>query len=510
MSDSKKMVSSGGFLGWVEKIGNKIPHPIFIFLFLILLTIIVTAFMAGASVKHPGTGKEIAIVNMFSVEGLKWFLSNMSKNLTRFAPLGAVLSCMIGIGVCEESGLMKAGVTKAIGGASPTLATTIILLIGVCGNLASSPIFVIIPPLGAVVFRALGRHPLAGAACGFAGVAAGLNANLLVTPTDVTLLAISQKAAQIINPDIFLNAAGNWYFMFASTLVLVIAGVIACEKIVEPRLGKWSPDMATDPDDIGELSVVVTEDQRRGLCYAGITLVICLALLLICILPENGILRDPVKHTIVPSPFLSGILAILTVWFTVEGIAYGIGAKTIKKSADIAKMMSKSMASMGSFIVLCFFAAQFCYLFDYSNIGLWIAVKGADWLLTTGLSGINLMILFIIFCSMVNLLIGSASAKWTILAPISVPMFMRIGWSPYYTTAIYRISDSVTNSISPLEPFMPYMITLFQKYDRKAGYGTLVSVMLPFATLFLVSWVALAVVWTWLKLPLGPGAAMFM
>lgn len=351
---------------------------------------------------------------------------------------------------------------------------------------------------------------MAGAACGFAGVAAGLNANLLVTPTDVTLLGISQKAAQIINPDIALNPAGNWYFMFASTFALVVAGIIACEKIVEPRLGKWSSDMGEGADDMGEVSVVVSEDQHRGLRYAGVALIVFLALLLVCIVPENGILRDPVKHTIVPSPFLSGILPILTVWFAVEGIVYGIGAKTIKKSADIAKMMSKSMSSMGSFIVLCFFAAQFCYLFDYSNIGLWIAVKGADWLLTTGLSGIGLMVLFVVFCSMVNFLIGSASAKWTILAPISVPMFMRIGWSPYYTTAIYRIADSVTNSISPLEPFMPYMITLFQKYDRKAGYGTLVSVMLPFAALFLAFWVALAVVWTLLKLPLGPGAAMFM
>lgn len=510
MANSGKKVSSGGVLGFIERIGNKIPHPIFIFLFLIAVTLIMTVFMAGATVKHPGSGKEIVIVNMLSVEGLKWFLSNMSKNLTRFAPLGAVLSCMIGIGVCEESGLMKAGVTKAIGSASPTLATSIILLCGICGNLASSPIFVIIPPLGAVIFRALGRHPLAGAACGFAGVAAGLNANLLVTPTDVTLLGISQKAAQIINPDIALNPAGNWYFMFASTFALVVAGIIACEKIVEPRLGKWSSDMGEGADDMGEVSVVVSEDQHRGLRYAGVALIVFLALLLVCIVPENGILRDPVKHTIVPSPFLSGILPILTVWFAVEGIVYGIGAKTIKKSADIAKMMSKSMSSMGSFIVLCFFAAQFCYLFDYSNIGLWIAVRGADWLLTTGLSGIGLMVLFVVFCSMVNFLIGSASAKWTILAPISVPMFMRIGWSPYYTTAIYRIADSVTNSISPLEPFMPYMITLFQKYDRKAGYGTLVSVMLPFAALFLAFWVALAVVWTLLKLPLGPGAAMFM
>ncbi|MGN0838735.1 MAG: AbgT family transporter [Pyramidobacter sp.] len=510
MTDSAKSVSKGGFLGFIERVGNKIPHPIFIFLFLIAVTLVVSACMSGMTVRHPGTGKDVAIVNMLSAEGLKWFLANISKNLTRFTPLGAVLTCMIGIGVCDESGLMKTGVTRAIGGASPTLVTAIVMLVGICGNLASSPIFVIIPPLGAVVFRALGRHPLAGAACGFAGVAAGLSANLLVTPTDVMLLGITERSAQIIDPSVKLNVAGNWYFMFASTIVLTAAGVIACRKFVEPRLGKWTPDMASDEAAHESTTVEVGENEKRGLRYAGWACLVYIALILLTIIPANGILRDPVKHTIVPSPFLSGILAILTVWFLVEGVAYGIGARTIRKSSDVAKMMSRSMSSMGSFIVLCFFAAQFCYLFDYSKIGLWIAVKGSDWIASSGMSGISLLILFILFCSCVNFLIGSASAKWTILSPICVPMFMRIGWSPYYTTALYRIADSVTNSISPLEPFMPYMITLFQRYDRRAGYGTLVSVMLPFAALFMLFWVLLAIVWTWLKLPLGPGAAVFM
>ncbi len=507
---AKKAFTSGGFLGWIERAGNRIPHPIFIFLFLIVITLIVSAFMAGSTVQHPGTGKDVAIINMLSVQGLVWFLENMSRNLTRFAPLGAVLSCMVGIGLCEESGLMRTVVTGAIGGASPRLATAIILLIAICGNLASSPIFVIIPPLGAMVFRAVGRHPLAGAACGFAGVAAGLNANLLVTSTDILLINITEKAAQIINPEYTMNAAGNWYFMAASTVVLTIVGVFVCEKIVEPRLGKWTPDMASQDADLDEVSTEISEAQRRGLRWAGWALIVFVALLLAAVVPPQGILRDPVAGTIVPSPFLSGILAILTVWFLVEGLAYGIGAGTIKKSSDAANMMSRAMSSMGSFIVLCFFAAQFCYMFDYSNIGLWLAVKGSEWLVTVGLSGVLLIVLFILLCCALDFLIGSASAKWAILAPITVPMFMQIGWGPYYTTALYRIADSVINGISPMEPFMPYMISLFQRYDRKAGYGTLVSVMLPFSGLFLVAWIVLAIFWTWLGLPLGPGAPLFI
>lgn len=503
--------TSKGFLKWVEKAGNNIPHPVFIFLFFIICTLIASFCMEGLTIKNPGTGENLTVVNALSADGLRWFLKNIAKNFTNFPPLGAVLCCMIGIGVCDESGLMKSIIVRSMGKASPRMATIIILFVGICGNLASSPVFVIIPPLGAMIFRALGRHPLAGAACGFAGVAAGLSANVLVTSTDILLLSLTQKAAQIIDPNIQINPASNWYFMFVSTFVLVIAGTFACEKIVEPRLGKWTPEMSDNPESLGELSINTTSlDESRGLRWAGLATLFFLLLLLIAVVPSNGILRNQTTGSIVQSPFMSGILALLTIYFLLIGVCYGYGAKKITKARDAVDMMTKSMSALASFIVLCFFAAQFCYLFSYTNIGLWIAVKGSEWLLAVGLKGIPLVLLFILFCTLVNFLIGSASAKWALLAPISVPMFMSIGWSPYYTTAIYRIADSVTNSISPMEPFMPYMLSLFQQYDRKAGFGTLISVMLPFAFFFMLAWILLLIGWTLLGLPLGPGANLFL
>lgn len=418
---------------------------------------------------------------------------------------------MIGLGLAEETGLLRTVLRTSIVKAPKTLVTFIVIFSGILGNIAGSATFVVIPPLGALIFKALGRHPIAGIAAGFGGVAAGLSANLLVTPTDVLLSGLTEKAAQIIDSGAVVHPAVNWYFMIASTIVLSIVGTIVVEKVVEPRLGKYDPSEGEeDQDEEAEKLMNISKLEKKGLRNAGIATLAYLAVILCITIPKNAILRNPETGGLIPSPFLSSMIPILLIWFVVAALAYGITAKTITSLSDIEKQMTNSMKGFASFIVLCFFAAQFVEFFSYSNLGLLLSVKGAAFFSATGIKGIPLVVGFILFVTIINFLMGSSSAKWALLAPIFVPMFMQLGLSPEYTQAAYRIADSVTNCISPLEPFLPFIIICCQKYNKKAGLGTVVSSMAPIAGTFLVSWTILLVVWTLLRLPLGPGAYIGM
>jgi aminobenzoyl-glutamate transport protein len=507
-NESKK---NGGILNTIERVGNRLPHPIFIFIFMALLVVVFSVFSAGTEVVHPGTGEVKVVQSLLSRDGIVWILSSMVSNFTKFPPLGMVLVMMIGLGLAEETGLLRAVIRKMIVGAPKHLVTFIIVFSGVMGNIAGSATFVVIPPLGGMIFKALNRHPMAGIAAGFAGVAAGLSANLLITPTDVLSAGITEKAAQIIDATLLVHPAVNWYFMIASTIVLSIIGTLVVEKIVEPRLGKYDESFANLEDHSGNVELVnITDDEKKGLRNAGIATILYVALIAFMVVPQNALLRHPETGTIVPSPFLSSMISILFFWFIIIALAYGYGAKTIRCSDDIVKHMTESMKSFAGFIVLCFFAAQFVEFFAYTNLGLLLSVKGADFLKTTGFVGAPLIIGFVILVALINFLIGSSSAKWALLAPIFVPMFMQVDLSPALTQAAYRISDSVTNSISPLEPFMPYIIVLAQRYDKRSGLGTVISAMIPLALAFLISWTGLLLIWYFANLPLGPGAGIGM
>lgn len=509
-SEKKIEKKSGGVLGAIERIGNKLPHPIYIFLIMSVAVILISALASGTEIIHPGTGETQTINSLASAEGFRWILGNLVKNFTKFAPLGMVLVMMIGLGLAEETGLLRTVLRSAIVGAPKTLVTFIVIFSGIMGNIAGSATFVVIPPLGAIIFKALKRHPIAGIAAGFAGVAAGLSANLLITPTDILSAGLTESAAKIIDPNFAVHPAVNWYFMIASTFLLSIVGTIIIEKIVEPRLGKYDSSNAGESSEDDEKLMDVTVQERKGLRNAGIVTIIYFILIALMVVPTNGILRDPVKGTIVPSPFLSSMIPLLFTWFVLVALAYGITVKAIKNSNDVVKYMTNSMKGFAGFIVLCFFAAQFVEFFSYSNLGLLLAVKGAEFLEASGFVGVPLVITFIIIVSFINFFIGSSSAKWAILAPIFVPMFMQVELSPFFTQAAYRIADSVTNSISPLEPFMPFIIICAQRYDKRAGLGTVISTMLPLAIGFLASWTCLLIVWYLLNLPLGPGAFIGM
>ncbi len=488
-------------LSVIEKIGNALPHPATLFAIFALLIILISGVtsLLDIAVEHPATGEIIEPVNLLSREGLHRILTEMVDNFTGFAPLGVVLVAMLGIGIAEGSGLIGAFLRLLVLSAPKRLLTFVIVLSGILSNTASEVGYVLLVPLSAIIFLAVGRHPLAGMAAAFAGVSGGYSANLLLGTIDPLLAGLSQEAAQIIQPDYRVNAAANYYFMFISTFFIAAAGTWVTEKIVIPRLGKYKGEKQ---EDLKTLS----HEEKRGLKYAAVTALILTVLSLWGLLPSNGFLRDPETGSILTSPFLNGIVAIIFLVAGLMGIAYGIGAGTLKNDSDVMRGMGKSMETLGIYIVLVFFAAQFVAYFKWTNLGLIFAIEGARVLQASGLGLIPLMIAFIFLSAMINLFMGSASAKWTIMAPVFIPMFMLLGYSPELTQVVYRIGDSVTNIISPMMSYFALIVAFFQGYDKNAGIGTLIATMLPYTFVFLILWTVMLVIWITFGIPIGPNA----
>lgn len=494
------------FLSVIEKVGNKLPHPTTLFA-LFALSVIVLSWIVSQfnfSVLHPGTGQEIKLINLLSVEGLHRIILNLITNFTSFAPLGTVLVSLLGISVAEHSGLIGTTLRLLVLKAPKKLLTFVIVFAGILSNTASEIGYVLLVPLAAIIFLAVGRHPIAGLAAAFAGVSGGYSANLLLGTIDPLLAGLTQEAAHIIDKSYEVNAAANYYFMFVSTFFIAAAGTWITEKIVIPRLGNYKGHV--ESEEIKPL----THLEKKGLIYALVATLILTAIIFWGIIPDGGFLRDPKTNGILKSPFLSGIVSFIFIGGVVTGIAFGIGAKTIKKDSDVIKGMNKSMETLGSYIVLVFFAAQFVAFFNWTNLGMIVAVEGANLLKSSGLGPIPLLISFIIISAFLNLFIGSASAKWAVMAPVFIPMFMLIGYSPELVQAAYRVGDSVTNIISPMMSYFALIIAFVAKYDPRAGIGTLIATMLPYTIAFFIIWVILFVVWFLFGLPVGPGAKMFI
>ena len=494
-----------GILGFIERAGNRLPHPVTIFLILTLVVMVLSFLLQGTPMIDP-KGKSLVVKSLASADGLTWFLKSCVDNFVKFKPLGLVLVMMLGLGVAEEIGLLSAVLRGSILSAPRSMVTAIIAFCGVMGNMASSAAFVVVPPLGAMIFKGLGRNPLAGMATGFAGCAAGLNANILVVGTDVGLAAITQQAAQIIDPNFTVHPAVNWYFMAVSTFVVTAVIVFLTEQFVEPRL----EGMAMHEGAMETEHRSLTPEERRGLRAALIGGVIYIFLILLTVVPEHGILRNPKTWGIVPSPFLDSLVPILLGFFLAVSIPYGVSTRTIRSDKDVVRYMSRSMREFAPFIVLCFAAGQFVSSFAYTNLDMYLSIQGANFLNNTGFSGIPLVVSFLLLTACINFFIGSAMAKWALLAPIFVPMLMQMQLSPYFIQAAYRVADSTTNAISPLEPFMAFVIGVAQKYAKNAGLGTIISLMLPYALGILFFWGLFLIIWMQLDLPLGPGAPVYL
>ncbi|MDP2188750.1 MAG: AbgT family transporter [Sphingobacteriaceae bacterium] len=501
----KKTSAVDRFLGIIEKVGNALPHPATLFAGFALLVVILSWVVAqfDISVIHPGTGEVVTPFNLLSAKGLHMILEKMVVNFTAFAPLGTVLVALLGIGIAEGSGLIGTVLRLVVLSSPKKLLTFVIVFAGVISNTASEVGYVLLVPLAAVIFLAAGRHPLAGLAAAFAGVSGGYSANLLLGTIDPLLAGLSEEAARIIDPSYTVNPACNYYFMFVSTFLIAGLGTWVTEKIVVPRLGEYTGD------EKAEEIRFLNKEEKRGLLYSGIALLLFMAFILGGLLPADGYLRNPVDGGILKSPFMSGIVAFIFLAAAFCGIAYGVGAKTFKNDSDVMKGMAKSMETLGSYIVLVFFAAQFVAYFNWTNLGLIFAIQGAEVLKSSGLNDMALMTGFIFIAAIINLVMGSASAKWAIMAPVFIPMFMLLGYSPEFTQSAYRIGDSVTNIISPMMSYFALIVAFIQRYDKKAGIGTVISTMLPYSVVFLIGWLLLFAVWITFDLPIGPGAPLF-
>ena len=491
----KKKGLVDSFLNIIEKGGNALPNPGTLFAILALVVILISGIggALGWSVSFVGINgrslktEEMTIYtnSLMTKEGINYIFNSMVKNFTDFAPLGTVLVAMIGIGIAERSGLIATILRKVALSTPKKMVTMMVIFLGIMSNVAADAGYVVLPPLAALIFLSFGRHPIAGLAAAFAGVSGGFSANLLIGALDPLLGGISTEAAKILDPNYVVSPSANWYFMIASTFVITILGTLVNSKIVEPRLGKYLGEEKIELEQI-------TQEEKNALRIAGIATIVVIIILI------------PVYFALGKNFLLSGLVPAIVLFFAIPGLAYGKSIGTIKNDNDVMGMLTKSMEGMAGYIVLVFFAAQFIAYFGYTNLGTILAVKGADFLETTGIGGIPLIIGFIMIVGFLNLFMGSALAKWAILAPVFVPMLMRIGYSPEFTQLAYRIGDSTTNIISPLMSYFAMIIVFMQKYDKKSSIGTLISIMLPYSIVFMIGWSIFLALWMLSGFPIGP------
>ena len=508
------------FLKGVEWLGNLLPHPVILFVWMSVFLLVLSAVLSyfGISVIDPrpegASGRSadgtIEVVNLLNGEGLARIVENLVTNFTGFVPLGTVLVALLGVGIAERSGMISAALRGLVLNAPKKMVTFTIVFAGIMSNTAAELGYVVLIPLAAVIFHSLGRHPLAGIAAAFAGVSGGYSANLLLGTVDPLLSGITQEAARIIDPAYTVGAEANWYFMMVSTFLISGLGYLVTEKIVEPSLGKYNPTDADDPSVLDTKAERVSTIEKKGLFWAGISMLVFCLLLAWTVVPADGILRNAETGLLSGSPFLKGIVVFIFVFFAIPGYIYGKITGCIKNNQDVVDAMSHAMSSLSIYIVLVFFAAQFTAFFNWSNLGSVMAVSGATFLNDIGLTGPFLLIGFILICAVVNLMLGSASAQWAVTAPIFVPMLMLTGYAPEMIQAAYRIGDSTTNIITPMMSYFGLIMAVAIRYKRNTGVGTLMAMMLPYSIAFLVGWIILFCVWVFVfGLPVGPGAETF-
>jgi len=493
-------------LDLIERVGNRLPDPISIFVILAVLVLVASWICArlGVTAVHPKDGSIIAAVNLLDREGWRRIFTEAIRNFMNFAPLGIVLVAMIGVGVAERTGLIALTLRAFMASMPRTLLTATVVFAGMLAHLAADAGVIILPPIGALLFAAAGRHPLAGLAAAFAGVAGAFSANVLPSPLDVLLIGFTQEAtkASKLLPGYDPQVLGNYYFMAVTAPLLTVVGTWVTQRIVEPRLGPWRAQEEHRLED-------VTPAERRGLRVAGVAVFFTVALFLVLVLPSWAPLRGPGATTIAQlKPFFDSIVVLIMILFLIPGVAYGLAAGKIRSDRDVARMTGETMGAMGTYIVLAFAAAQFVTYFNWSNLGAILAIGGANFLKGLGLAGAPLLVGLVFFSASFDFFITSASAKWAMMAPVFVPMFALLGFTPECTQVVFRIGASVVNIITPCFPYLPIIIAAGRRYDPKFGVGNLIATMVPYSLAFLVVWTLLLLVFHALNWPIGPGVMM--
>ncbi|MDN5636964.1 MAG: AbgT family transporter [Staphylococcus equorum] len=495
------------FLNIVEKVGNRLPDPSILFFLmcvgLAILTWVVSLFQI--SVKHPGTGDTIAIKSILSKDGLSMILNDAIKNFSEFPALGLVLAVMLGIGVAEKTGYFDKLMIQVVHKAPKNFIVPVIIIIGIIGNAAGDAAPIVLPPLAAMVFIKLGYHPIAGLAMAYASALGGFSANVMIGMSDALLYAFTKPATSIVSDSVHVNVAMNWYFIAASVLVLLPSVYWVTMRFVIPRLGKYDDSNSSIQAD--DSNSKLTPQENRAVFWANISFFVLIVLLIILAIPQHSFLRNANTGSLLnDAPIINGVGLIILVLFLVPGLVYGIMVKEFKNSKDLGKMLADSMSSMGSFIVIVFFAAQLLAFLEWSNLGIIVAVKGAS--ILQGQNGVVLILGIILLSALINLLIGSASAKWGILAPIFIPMLIIVGFHPALTQMLYRIGDSISNPITPMMPYLPLLLSYAQKYDNDMKLGSLLSSLMPYTIILSIVWPLFMIAWYLLGWPLGPGSPL--
>lgn len=488
----------------IEKSGNKLPDPVVIFISLCLI-ILFASFVTGktgVSAKNPADGKVIEAANLLTPEGIAKIISEAVNNFATFPPLGLVLVVMIGVGVAEKTGYFETLMKYTIEKTPRKIIVPMIILVGILGNAAGDAAPIVLPPIAAMVFIKLGYHPVAGLVMAYASALGGYSASLMIGMSDALIVSFTEPAAKLVDDSVPVNAVMNYYFLCVSTVVLLIAAWFVTVKITIPRFGAYKSDVHTAAED-------VTPTERKAMIYANIALLITMVVVTFLAVPENGLLRNAKTGSLIQdSPLMNGIVPIITVLFFVPGLVYGFVAGTMRSTKKFAEMLGDAMSTMGPFIVIVFFAAQMLAYFKWSNLGTIIAIKGAEAL--QGQNGVVLILGVLALSAFINMLIGSASAKWAIMAPILVPMLMLLGFHPAFTQVIYRVGDSITNPITPMMPYLPLLLSYAQRYVKDIGLGTLIAALMPFSVAFGIFWTILLIVWYLTGLPVGPGGPIHL
>jgi aminobenzoyl-glutamate transport protein len=490
-------------LNVIERAGNKLPDPAILFVIALLLVWILSALLAPVQFAEidPRNKQPIQVQSQLTGAALAAFLANMVNVFVNFPPLGIVLVALLGVGVAEHVGFIGAGLKAMLNVTPRHQLTPMLILVACLSHTATDAGYVLVIPLGGVIFYTAGRHPLAGIAAAFAGVSGGFSANLIPSGIDPLLQGFTQTAAQIIDPNRLVNPLCNWFFTGVSTFLIMGLGWYITDRIVEPRLRGLAVD--GDTADMPKLDPL-TPAERRGLAAGGAVLLLGLVLLTVWAMPATSPLRAPDGQiTVFTAPLMRSIVPLIFLLFLFPGIAYGVAAGTVKTAKDVVNGMSKAMGGMGYYIVMAFFAALFTDAFGRSNLGALFALKGATFLQALQLPGQVTIVGIILVTASVNLLIGSASAKWALLAPIFVPMLMQVGLAPELTQAAYRVGDSTTNIITPLMPYFPLVVVYCQRYVKNAGIGTVASMMLPYSLVFITTWTIFLLLFWAAGLPLG-------
>jgi len=501
------------FLDGVEKVGNMVPHPVVIFLILIGIVIVLSAILSlfGARVSFERINAETLqietatteIRSLLNIEGIRFIYSSLIPNFMSFTAVGLMIVAMIGAGVAEESGLVTALIRKLVS-VSPRWALTYILaFVGILASIAADAGYLVLIPLAGIAYLAVGRNPLAGLALGFAAVAGAFTVNMLIKPLDAVLVEFTNDAAHLVDPNRSIGLASNVWFSIASVLFLTVIIAFITDRMIAPRLGPYDPKLASEGTTT-EQSTVLSEQESRGLRFAGFGLLGLIAVFLVLTVPSWAPLRNPTTGELIGnSPFMNGLIALIMLMFLTTGWCYGIGAGTLRTLTEVIAAIEKSIKNLGGTIFLFFVLSQFVAYFTYTNMGTVMALSLSGVLQSANIGALPLLLGFIVVVAIIDLLLTGAIAKWAIFAPVFVPLLMKLGVEPEAVLAAYRVGDSPMNAITPLNAYFALVVGFAQKYDRNAGVGTIVSLMLPYVVWMFVLWTALFALWKVLGLPWG-------